>query len=461
MSELPVGTDRELAGRMTIVCGTDFSDSAKRAVEVAALLAARSRTSLHLVHAAHSTGSEESALSQHVAFTHQLDRVAEHARSLGATVRTEVEKGSPEEALQRVAKREGAELIVVGALGSRAPGVSQLGSHAERLAQDADVPVLVVRDESPFQAWLTTKRPLRVTLGADFSHSTDAAFRWVSQWRELSPCMLTAVHLYWPPQEFARLGLHGVRSFLEPDPEVTRALTRDLKRRFAPKDDPESLEIHVEPHLGRLGDRLADLASLREADLLVVGSRPRGVLGRIREGSVSHWALHAARTSVLVVPAARDADDRFVPRMRNVVVATDFSRGGNAAVNLGYALAEPGGTVHLIHVVPQKYGSPLEAHDIFDLERSGDADDRRTSAHSALARLVPQDAAHRATRYYALESNEPALAICQAAARLDADAICVGRRGRSELAEALLGSTSRQVVTNAQCPVLLAQAPRT
>jgi len=46
-------------------------------------------------------------------------------------------------------------------------------------------------------------------------------------------------------------------------------------------------------------------------------------------------------------------------------------------------------------------------------------------------------------------------------ARLDADAICVGRRGRSELAEALLGSTSRQVVTNAQCPVLLAQAPRT
>jgi nucleotide-binding universal stress UspA family protein len=51
-------------------------------------------------------------------------------------------------------------------------------------------------------------------------------------------------------------------------------------------------------------------------------------------------------------------------------------------------------------------------------------------------------------------------AIAQAATRLDADAICLGRRGRSNLAQALLVSVSKDLLQRAERPVLLAHAPR-
>lgn len=444
---------------MTILCGTDFSEASRRALEVAARFAARLHTPLHLVHSMHPP-REFVADQEYLARTMQLDKAADVARELGAEVRTHLESGPPDEALLKLAKSVEATQIVVGALGTRAPGTWQIGSHAEKLAQTSRVPVLVVRNDEPFTSWLLGHRTLRVMLGADFSRSTDQAAKGVDGLRRLAPCDVTAVHLYWPPQEFARLGLTGVRSYLDPDPDVTNTLVRDLTLRLAPESDPTSFTVHVEPHLGRLGDRLALLAEQREADLLVVGSHARGSLGRLREGSVSHWALHASRTSVLCVPAPVDFTEKQIPRVRDVVVATDFSPAGNAAVGMAYALVERGGTVHLVHVVPARTTDPITAHDVFDLERNAKPDPRREYGHSALAELVPAGSRDRITRFYTLESNEPGAAICAAAARLDADVVCMGRRGRSNLAETLLGSVSRNVLSNAQCPVLLAQAPR-
>jgi len=454
-----LGTGRERSRRMTILCGTDFSEASQRALKVAARFAARLQTPLHLVHAMHPP-RESVGDAEYIARTTQLDRAADVARELGAEVKTHLESGPPDETLLRLAKTVQATQIVVGALGNRVPGTWQIGSHAERLAQTSHVPVLVVRNDEPFTSWLLGQRPLRVMLGADFSRSADEAARRIDGLRRLSPCEVTAVHLYWPPQEFARLGLSGVRSYLDPEPEVTRTLVRELTQRFAPEGDPKLLTVQVEPNLGRLGDRLAALAQQREADLLVVGSHARGTLGRVREGSVSHWALHEARTSVLCVPAPIDLREKQIPRVRDVLVATDFSPAGNAAVCMAYALAERGGTVHLVHVVPARNTDRMTAHDVFDLEQSGKPDPRRDSGHSALAEVVPAGNRDRITRFYTLESNEPGAAICAAAARLDAELICMGRRGRSNLSEVLLGSVSRHVLSNAQCPVLLAQAPR-
>jgi nucleotide-binding universal stress UspA family protein len=375
-------------------------------------------------------------------------------------VRVHLKHGSPDEALIALAREVNAQLVVIGPLGGRSSGAFQLGGHADRLVQRAHVPVLIVRDAEPFKAWIEEKHPLRIVLGADLSRSTDAATQAVERWRRLAPCDVTAVHLYWPPQQFARLGIEGVRSCLEPDPDVTKTLTRELEHRLASADASESIYVYVEPHLGRLGDRLADLAFQRKADLLVIGTHVRSAYERVWEGSVSRWALHAARTSVLCVPAPPAATVVDVPRIRNVLAATDLSPEGNAAVGLAYAIAELGGTVHVVHVVPIRDLHPLEPHDIFALEHASKPDSRREQTHRALAALVPEDWRERTTRLYALESNHAAAAIRQAALRLDADAICIGKSRRSNLAEALLGSVSSDVVAHAERPVLLARAPR-
>lgn len=452
-----------MRGGMSILCGTDFSEAAHQALTAATYIAVKTRTPLHLVHtvqAGHPKPEPESKSEYQEWVLRQLHREADRARELGAEVQVHLKQGSPDEAMLALAAEHNPQLIVIGPLGGRSPGTFTLGGHADRLIQRTQVPVLIVRTAEPFRTWLEGGQPLQIVMGADLSRSTDAAMEAVQRWKRLAPCEVTAVHLYWPPEQFARLGIEGVRSYLDPDPDVTQALTRELEHRLISKDDADALRVHVEPHLGRPGDRLADIAFQRKADVLVVGSHGRNAIQRFWEGSVSRWAVHAARTSVLCVPAPRAPAALEVPHMRNVLAATDLSAAGNAAVALAYALTEVGGTVHLVQVVPAKEVAPLSPHDIFSLEHSTKPDPRRNEVHRALQAIVPANCRDRTTRIYALESNEPGVAIRQAAARLDADAICLGRRGRSNLSHMLLGSISEDVLARADRPVLLAQAPR-
>lgn len=444
---------------MAILCGIDFSAAAERALTAAANLAARTHTPLHVVHSiqpgADGPGNTQDA-GQLEWVKAQLERQAERARALGADVHLHLQESPPDETLIALAAEVHAQLIVIG---PRSSGSSQFG-HAERLVQRSHTPLLVVRDSAPFAAWLHEQRPLRVLLGADLSLGTDAAVSLIEDWRRLAPCDLTAVHLYWPPYEFERLGLEGVRSYLDPDPDVVKTLTRELTQRFAPTTKPESVRVEVVPHMGRLGDRLAELAHEREAGVLVVGTHARSALGRVWEGSVSRWALHAARTNVLCVPAPTPMGAVRVPRMQNVLAATDLSAAGNAALGLAFAIAQPGGTVHIVHVVDPRPAPPLAPRDIFAPERSAELDPKRERIHAALAALAPSDVRDRVVRYHILESSDPGSAISQAAIRLDADAICVGRHGRSNLGEKLFGSVSKHVLASAARPVFVAQTAR-
>jgi nucleotide-binding universal stress UspA family protein len=226
---------------MSILCGTDFSEAAHRALTAAAHIALRTESALHLVHCVQAGAPRADAepKSEYAEWVlRQLHREAERVRTLGAQVRVHLKHGSPDEALIAIAREVDAHLIVIGPLGGRAPGTFLLGGHADRLAQRAHIPVLIVRDAEPFKAWLADKKPLRIVVGADLSRSTDAAMEVVERWKRLAPCDVTAVHLYWPPQQFARLGIEGLRSYLDPDPDVTKTLTREITHRLASADEP-------------------------------------------------------------------------------------------------------------------------------------------------------------------------------------------------------------------------------
>ena len=55
--------------------------------------------------------------------------------------------------------------------------------------------------------------------------------------------------------------------------------------------------------------------------------------------------------------------------------------------------------------------------------------------------------------------GEPTLYLCQVAKNWKADLLILGRRGRTGLAEALMGSVSNYVMHHAPCSVLIVQAP--
>jgi nucleotide-binding universal stress UspA family protein len=446
-----------------IVCGTDLSEAAAEAASCAAHLAARGNVPLLLVHALEVGPEEifdEPRPMMAEAARRALEKEAERLRALGARVEVQLAAAPADEALLEVSRARTGVLLVVAAVGRRAGTGWRLGSTADRIAQRAGLPVLVARGEGGFAAWARGERPLRVAVGVDPSWSTEVALRWVVEFSRFGPTELVGIHLYWPPEQFARLGLGGVRSLVDPDPVVDRVLQQELSAHLAKVAGLPPLRLRTEPSLGDPGFRLSRVAEEERADLVVVGSHGRRLLARLWEGSISRSVLRESSVAVAVVPTLPAERAHQLQRVHSVLAATDLSALGDQAVAQAYAVVAPGGTVRLVHVIRGRTSHELEPHDLLTYG-TPEHREEKARAQKHLRQLVPKEAAQAEVRteVYVLEAPEVAEAICQAAERLGTELLCLGTQGRTGAAKLVLGSVAQAVLARTLRPLLLARAP--
>jgi nucleotide-binding universal stress UspA family protein len=303
---------------VTILCGTDFSAFAARAVEAAAWWARARATDLRLIHVLDIPGAEE-VLAQDAdarvtryfrdevaKLATQLQAEKQRVSSPGLTVEVEVLPGRPDEVLVADAARIDAELIVVGAVGRRGDKLWRLGSTADHVAQVSLRPVLVVRDESPIRAWARGEGPLRAVVGVDLTPSSDAALRWITTVGATTRVDAKAAYVYWPPDLRERLKAFAL-ALGSGDPRVQERLQSELSERIASVTGGVSMPLRFVGGLGRPADHLAQIAGEEKADLLVIGTRQRTGAARMWHGSVSHDVIVRAPMNVVVVPTSASA----------------------------------------------------------------------------------------------------------------------------------------------------------
>ena len=445
---------------MKIICGTDFSTHASEAANAAAALTARLHGTLSLVHVMDTSRYElpSKELMDYLCASRQakLKKEAERLRRQGATVEEQFLQGSPAVSMVKAATDSGARLIVVSSLGQIAPSRWFVGSVAERTAQNASIPTLVVRNQKPLEAWARGQRTLNVVIGYDFSESSDAALRWSSFLNEIGPCRITVVYVASPPEAGARFGA----GFDQPHPyypsEVEKLLKRDLQEKCEEVLGKEKLRFRVVAGLGRPDPQLIEVAVDEKADVIVVGTNQRRGLARL--GSVSRAVLHHAPLNVACIPiaAADPADRGSISRIKRVLVTTDFSKLANQAIPFAYSTLRRGGQVCLLHVVKATGPSGKKAQ-----AREPKASGRNDRLSAQLQVLIPSEAEARgiSSQVELVEHSNVAIAICQAAERFGADLICIGSRGRSGLSKAILGSVSQDVMARSQRPVLVIRLP--
>jgi nucleotide-binding universal stress UspA family protein len=298
---------------MTILCCTDFSDGARRALGAAAALARARRTSVRLVHAFDTPGAREVLAERAEArvtqyFEDEERRLLAGLEHEAATVRDvarvecQVLAGRAAEAILEHVAASAPELVVVAAVGVRGGGLLRLGSTADRLVQRASAPVLVVRDDEPFRAWTAGARPLRVVCALDLSPTSDAALRWTATLRSAGPCAMSGVHVYWPPEVRARFHQRGL-PIGESPPEVAAALEAELRAQVAAvAPDLAAMPVQLVGGLGRVAQHLSETAAAERADLLVVGTHQRQGLDRLWRGSVSRDAIVGTPLNLAAVP---------------------------------------------------------------------------------------------------------------------------------------------------------------
>lgn len=299
---------------MSILCGTDFSDAARVAMRGAAAWAMRMGTTLELAHVVDLHGAF-ALLPQGAGAYATIDaglaewkerasaRLADEARacaSSGVVPSTVLLEGAADAALVAHARRTHAEAIAVAAVGSRAGSPFTLGSTADRVAQAAEGPVLVVRDAAPIEAWARGAAPLSVLVAFDESSTACAAMRWSVALAARGSVELAGVHVYWPPAERGRGS--GAMPIGTGNVAVEKEIRERLAACMAPHAGGREIAFELVGGMGRTGEHVAQVAERRRAGLVVVGSHQRGGLARFWHGSVSHGVVYRARGNVMVVP---------------------------------------------------------------------------------------------------------------------------------------------------------------
>ena len=209
--------------------------------------------------------------------------------------------------------------------------------------------------------------------------------------------------------------------------------------------DPRT-RISVDQSVG-LG--LIELTGAEEARLLVFGSSHRGSVGRILLGSTAESVLHGVAAAIAVAP--RGYVDREPAAPAHIGVAYDRSPESEVALEAAIGLAEAWSCkLTLVGVADYPRYDYAEAWTV--LSGGGLHDFEREARHKAL-RAGLAKAKERVPATMDLLTGRPGPMLAGASGEFDL--LIAGSRGYGPIRRTLLGSTTRRLMAEASCPVLV------
>ena len=247
-----------------IVCATDFTPEAASALEWALGFARREGGRLDLVHVLPEPTRDREALAAdeatfeaarlHDARERLSQAAVEAARSAGIAVQSRLLLGDADVRHRRARARPPRAPDRDG--GQRPPCRRSLGAGKCRRA-DRSIGERARGRRAPSRAGpglvragaSGNARPFRALVGLE-GDDVPELVTFAAGLRRRDACDVTFLHLYWPIEEFERLGLRGARDPLAPDPEVVKNLEPKLRARVGALPGRGQVTVLVRPAWG-------------------------------------------------------------------------------------------------------------------------------------------------------------------------------------------------------------------
>jgi nucleotide-binding universal stress UspA family protein len=232
---------------------------------------------------------------------------------------------------------------------------------------------------------------------------------------------------------------------------------REYLRATASRLDPGgALVPEVDLLEGAPGPALAAAAASLKADLVVMATHGRGAVGRVWLGSVADYLLRHLHIPVLLVRPGETPTVYAGTRLQRILVPLDTSSTSEEILETVLALADPGATITLAHIVEPVLGTAeptLPFPMPMDPKLLGDL---RAMAQARLDQVAEGLRARGVTvNTRVLTGVGPANVLLEETASRQYDLIAMTTHGQGGLRRLLLGSVTDKVVRGGNCPVLV------
>lgn len=281
---------------MKILCATDLLPKSESAMDRAGMLADHLDAELSFLHVVPPTESDQLLAQDLQRASGKLKlRVRPPLWRYRRPMNVYVRAGSPARVLIETIKELGPDLIVLGRHQNRPTLDALAGTLAARVLSEHRCPVLIV-DRMPWGAYRN------IVLALDRTSASVEAVR-AAETIFLEDGVRTAiVHAYQPPYDemLASAGIPAgtVSKYSKAWSDEARTVLRSLLMHVS--NDFSRHELFI--------DNATPTAAIRKVvrrlnpELLVLGTRGRGWLGRTLLGSVANRVIATARCDILVVP---------------------------------------------------------------------------------------------------------------------------------------------------------------
>ena len=211
--------------------------------------------------------------------------------------------------------------------------------------------------------------------------------------------------------------------------------------------------VHMEVVEGDPEPEILAFAAARDVDMIVLGSRRRGVISRALVESTGDRVTSQARCSVLVVPE-REPEAGVRRRRTKILCAVDLTDSSSATLEAAVDLTRASaGHLTVLHVVdPWRWA---EGGHVSTTAIQAARDRLEQTASERLSLLLARYPASGLDVEALVLFGIPQTVLAQAAVALGSGTVVLGAHSRKWLGYELLGATARSALRRAPCPVLL------
>ncbi|MEM6730667.1 MAG: universal stress protein [Myxococcota bacterium] len=295
----------------TVLLATDFTDASKNALEHAAFIAMKNDATLHVLHVrvpfTDSISAKESELPGAQTIQQAIDRVSEDEMAALSPkfevplVRKVISDFDPADAICEYAKRNEADLIVVGTHGRRGFARLMIGSIAGRVIRKSPVSVLAVGNGESHQLVESSYRKILVPV--DFSDASKRALKHALALGERYGSRVFLLHVV--------EGVPHPAYYYQDRDTVLEAFPKLIERTRSALDElvaDSNLEVTAIVAEGRAHRKIDEIAREHDVDLVVMGRQGLGDVGDLLLGSVTERTLRRAPCPVLADLSAEAAN---------------------------------------------------------------------------------------------------------------------------------------------------------